>query len=324
MVAPLGLYSGQPLGRWAVTPSKKSLLLIGGAGFAGSHMARLMAADYQVFAYGRQVDVRDVNALKHAVSLSKPDLVVNFASITTVRESFSNPAAAYDITFKGMLNLLTVLKEAAFSGRILNVSSSEIYGHPHPEELPSTESSDLRPMSPYSVAKLAAEFLCYQWWQSEGMEIMTARPFTHIGPGQSDRFAISNFSRQIAEIMLGQREPVMHVGDLSTTRDFTDVRDTVRAYRSILELGESGEIYNVCSGVEISLREMLDRLIAKAGIAIQVETDVAMQRPSEQRRLLGSCAKLEKATHWQPSIDLEQTLTETLGDWLTVVQSRTL
>lgn len=298
----------------------RNILLIGGTGFAGRHMARLMADDHKVFSYGSQVDVRDIDALKQAVALSKPNLVVNFASITTVRESFFDPGTAYDITFKGMLNLLTVLKETEFTGRILNVSSSEVYGHPRPEELPITESSYLRPMSPYSVAKLAAEFLCYQWWQSEGMEIMTARPFTHIGPGQSDRFAISNFSRQIAEIMLGHREPVMHVGDLSTTRDFTDVRDTVRAYRLILESGEPGEIYNVCSGGETSPHEMLDRLIAKAGVVIHVETDVAMQRASEQRRLLGSYAKLEKATHWQPRINLEQTLTETLDDWLKVLQ----
>lgn len=299
---------------------KKNVLLIGGAGFAGRHMANLLADDYQVFAHGRQVDVRDIDALKQAVAVSKPDLVVNFASITTVRESFSDPRATYDIAFNGMLNLLTVLKEVAFTGRVLSVSSSEVYGHPRPEELPLTESSSLRPMSPYSVAKLAAEFLCHQWWQSEGMEIMIARPFTHIGPWQSDRFAIANFSRQVAEIMLERREPVIYVGDLSTTRDFTDVRDTVRAYRSILESGGAGEVYNVCTGVETSLHEMLDRLIAKAGVVIHVEIDTAVQRTTEQRRLLGSYAKLEKATHWQPRIDLEQTLTDTLEDWLKVLQ----
>lgn len=300
---------------------KQNVLLIGGAGFVGRHMAHLMRDEYQVFSYGHEIDVRDIDALERVVTDSKPDLVINFASITTVKESFSDPRIAYEITFNGMLNLLTALKTNGFFGRVLNISSSEVYGHPLSDELPLTESSPLRPMSPYAVAKLASEFLCHQWWQSEGLEIMIARPFTHIGPGQSERFAISNFSRQIAEIMLGRRKPVMHVGDLSTTRDFTDVRDTVRAYRSILQSGEPGEIYNVCSGTETSLHKMLINLLEKSGVNIRVETDATIQRASEQRRLLGSFEKLKTISNWQPRIRIEETLIDTLEYWLKTLQS---
>ncbi|MEE2782523.1 MAG: GDP-mannose 4,6-dehydratase [Pseudomonadota bacterium] len=298
-----------------MTSEKKNVLLLGGTGFAGRHMVKELE-DCQVFAYGKEVDVRDRDALRTAVAQSQPEWVIFFASITTVRESLVDPKATYEIAFTGMLNLLTILKDTGFSGKVLQVSSSEVYGHPTPEELPLRETSSLRPMSPYSVAKLAAEFLSYQWWRSDGLEIVTARPFTHVGPGQSDRFAISNFSRQIAEIKLGRREPVMRVGDLSTTRDITDVRDTVRAYRMLLESGKPGEVYNVCSGVETSLKGMLDSLVTNSKQRIKVETDTDMLRAKEQQHLCGSYEKLQVATGWRPVFGLERTLTDTLDDWL--------
>ena len=248
-----------------MTRKRKNVLLLGGTGFAGRHMANLLPEDHQVFVYGSEVDIRDIDAIRTVVEQSAPEWVANFASITTVLESFSDPEGTYDIAFRGMLNLLTALKETGFSGKVLNLSSSEVYGHPSAYELPISETSPLRPMSPYSVAKLAAEFLSYQWFRSEGMYIMIARPFTHIGPSQSDRIAISSFSRQIDEIVLGHREPGFRIGDLSTTRDLTAVRDTVRGYHMLLESGEAGEIYNVCSGMETSLQGALDRLVSKAG-----------------------------------------------------------
>ncbi len=295
---------------------RKNVLLLGGAGFAGRHMEQLLAADHHVLTCGSEVDVRDINAIRRIVSQCQLDWVVNFASITTVKESFENPSATYDIGFLGTLNLLTALKEVSFSGKVLNISSSEVYGHPLSGELPISEATTLRPMSPYAVSKVAAEFLCYQWSCCEKIRVVTARPFTHIGPGQSERFAVANFSKQIAEIQLGLKEPVIYVGDLSTTRDFTDVRDTVRAYRLLLENGEAGEIYNVCSGMEVSLQNVLDQLIAKTGMTIRVEIDKSILRVAEQRRLLGSCEKIKQAIHWEPEISLAQTLSDTLDFWL--------
>lgn len=300
---------------------RRNVLLLGGKGFAGRHMEQLLRADHDVLSCGREIDVRDMNAVRDAVRQCKPDWVLNFASVTTVRESFEDPAATYDIGFLGTLNLLTALKETGFSGTVLTISSSEVYGHPLPAELPISEAAALRPMSPYAVAKVAAEFLSYQWNGCEQFRIVTARPFTHIGPGQSARFAVSNFAKQIAEIRLGIREPVLHVGDLFTTRDFTDVRDTVRAYRMLLERGEGGETYNVCSGREVGMRDVLDQLIAGAGMDIRVETDANMLRAAEQRRLLGTYEKLKRATGWEPEIGLARTLPDMLDFWLHELRS---
>lgn len=297
-------------------------MLLGGKGFAGRHMQQLLAKDHHVQAHGSEVDVRDIDAIREVVGQGKWDWVVSFASITTVKESFADPSATYAIGFLGTLNILTALKEAGFDGRVLNISSSEVYGHPASDELPIAETAALRPLSPYSVAKAATEFLCYQWSRSEGIDVVTARPFTHIGPGQSVRFAVSNFSRQLAEIKLGLREAVMQVGDTSTTRDFTDVRDAVRAYRMLLEAGEPGEVYNVCSGREVSLQEVLERLIAISGMSIRVDTDSTMLRATEQRRLLGSHEKLRQATQWQPEIELKQTLSDTFDFWVRELSPR--
>lgn len=304
------------IGTLKVNGAVKKILLLGGTGFAGKHMERLLRPNHEVFAYGRKIDMRDMGAIRKVLSQHTPDWIVNFASITTVRESFSDPAMTYAIGFLGSLNLLTVLQDFGFSGRLLNISSSEVYGHPTLKELPLSESSELRPMSPYAVSKLAAEFLCYQSNCSTQFDILSARPFTHIGPGQSDRFAVSNFARQIAEVDLGIREPVIRVGDLSTTRDFTDVRDVVRAYCMLLESGKAGEAYNVCSGMETSLLNVLGQLVAKSRQAIRVETDETMLRNAEQKRLYGSYDKLNQATGWHPEIRLEQTLSDMLGYWL--------
>jgi GDP-4-dehydro-6-deoxy-D-mannose reductase len=207
------------------------------------------------------------------------------------------------------------LKEIGFQGRMLNVSSSEVYGHPSETELPITEGAPLRPMSPYAVSKSATEALCFQWSQTEQFEIITARPFTHVGPGQSDRFAISNFSKQIAEILLGRRDPVIRVGNVNMTRDFTDVRDVVGAYVSLLEKGRNGEVYNVCSGKEVSTGSLLAELVKRANIEIKVEQDCSLIRDTEQTRIYGSYEKLNSDTGWEPKIPLTKTLEDTLWYW---------
>jgi GDP-4-dehydro-6-deoxy-D-mannose reductase len=294
----------------------RQALIIGGTGFVGVHLQRLMRQDFAVTATGHGSDLRDADQVRRLVAGVAPDIVVNLASITTVRESFANPYETYRIGFLGTLNLLVALKESGFEGRMLNVSSSEIYGHPEETELPLTEHSPIRPMSPYAVSKSATEQLCFQWTQSERFEIVTARPFTHMGPGQSDRFAISNFSRQIAEITLGRREPVIRVGSLETTRDFTDVRDVAGAYMMLLAKGRSGQAYNVCSGREVSMDAVLKRLVERAKIDIRVEHDPALARDSEQKRIVGSYGKLNKDTGWDPEVPLEKTLGDTVSHWL--------
>ena len=294
---------------------KRKALLIGGTGFVGGHLERHLLADYDVTATGHNADIRDENQVRHLAARIMPDVVVNLASITTVRESFKHPLETYKIGFWGTLNLLNALKDIGFNGRMLQIGSSEVYGFPLPEQLPISETEPLHPMSPYSVSKAATEALCYQWSQTECFEIVMARPFTHIGPGQSDRFAVSNFAKQIAEIKSGRREPVLYVGDLEATRDYTDVRDIVGAYDLLLQKGANGGIYNVCSGTERPTRLLLNRLLDIAGVSAAISQDPARTRASEQRRVCGNNKKLVEATGWRQSISLDTTLANILSYW---------
>ena len=294
----------------------KTALLVGGNGFVGRHMQRALLQGFKVIATDRSYDIRDAVKIRNLVKNISPDIVVNFASITTIRESFQDPLDTYRIGFLGTLNLLEALKESAFKGRMLNISSSEIYGSPSIDLLPVNEEATLRPMSPYSVSKVSTEALCFQWSQTEDFEIVTARPFTHIGPGQSDRFAISNFAKQLAEISLGKRDPVINVGNLHATRDITDVRDVVRAYALLLERGCNGQAYNICSGVEISINTLLNELIELTELEVSIEFDDSLLRNVEQKRIYGSYEKIHKETDWKPMLSLRQTLGDTLSYWV--------
>jgi GDP-4-dehydro-6-deoxy-D-mannose reductase len=215
-----------------------------------------------------------------------------------------------------MLNLLEVLGETGFKGKLLFASSSQVYGHPHADEFPIRESSPLTPMTSYAVGKIAAEYLCQYWYQCHGIKTIVARPFTHIGPGQPDQFSISSFSRQIAQIMLGLNEPVIRVGNLNTTRDLTDVRDIARAYWSLIDKGHVGEIYNVCSGTERNMSQVLDQLISMSGHSIEVESNTIKFRKNDLQRIQGSFDKINQDIGWTPQIDLSTTLQDLLGYWV--------
>jgi GDP-4-dehydro-6-deoxy-D-mannose reductase len=293
----------------------KKALLIGGTGFAGQHMGQLLSADYLVTSVGSGHDVCDREKVFSLVEKENPDVVVNMAFITTVRETFADPDKAFQIGYFGMLNLISALKNYNFKGRLLNISSSEVYGHPDYKSLPMDEFTPLRPMSPYSVTKIATEALCFQQSQTEGIDIVTARPFTHIGPGQSDRFALSSFSKQIAEILLGMRDPVIRVGSLDSTRDITDVRDVVQAYKLLLEQGSNGEVYNICSGHEVTIKSLLEKLISKSGIEIRIVQDNKLMRGCEQQRICGNYHKLKQRTGWKPKISIDQTLIDMIDSW---------
>lgn len=294
---------------------KKRLLVLGGTGFVGSHIKSILSSKYDVYLSGREVDVRNAERVHELVARQMPEEVMHLAAVTTVVESFQNPSETYEINFGGTLNLLMALRQCHFKGRVLYVGSSQVYGSPLVGELPVTEESPLRPMNPYAVSKIAAEALCYQWSQTEKFEIVMARPFNHIGPGQSERFAIADFARQVAEIRLGRRKSVLQVGDIDETRDFTDVRDVVRAYAALLKNGRNGNVYNVCSGVERSVRSLIEHLIALANVDVQVEQDASRMRPAELRRLWGSFTKLQTDTGWQPQIKVEQSLADIMNDW---------
>jgi GDP-4-dehydro-6-deoxy-D-mannose reductase len=292
------------------------LLLTGSDGFVGSvlmhHRTCLPLADDD-----GSVDLRDRDRVRRAVERIAPDAVIHLAAQTFVPASFKHPRETYEINFLGTFALLEALKAADFSGRFLFVGSGDGYGVVAPDELPVDESHPLRPRSPYAVSKVAAEALCYQWTQSERFEIVMTRSFNHIGPGQSDRFVVSDFARQVVEIRKGLREPLISTGDIDVTRDFTDVRDVVQAYLMLLERGKSGEAYNVCSGAEYSIRDVLQRLLRLAGVEATVERDPSRVRHAEQRRMCGSPRKLQSDTGWTRQFSLEKSLQDVLHDWET-------
>jgi len=283
-------------------------------------MARLVGAEpdlgpWRLIDVPPALDLRDPEAAAALVTETAPDAVIHLAAQSWVPDAFRDPELTLQVNILGTLNLLQALRRTGFRGRMVFVSTGDVYGSVPDNELPIKEDRLPAPRNPYAVSKLAAEALCYQWSVTEGMEITIARAFNHIGPRQSERFVVSDFARQIAEIKLGRRQPTVSVGDIDVTRDFTDVRDVVRAYFALLRDGQSGEIYNICSGREQSIRALLHRLAAIAGVAISIQQDPRRLRKSEQRRMVGDPAKMHRATGWQSTTELDESLASMLHEW---------
>ena len=275
------------------------------------------------------IDIRDAGRIKSFLSNSDIpafDAVIHLAAQGFVPESFKNPLETFDINFTGTYNLLSALKEIGFRGKILYVSSGDIYGLADESGLPIKEEYPLQPRNPYAVSKVAVEALCYQWSVVEDMQFIIARPFNHIGPNQSERFVVSSFAKQVIEIELGLRKPAISAGNIDVTRDFLDVRDVAGAYKLLLEK-ETGydyninkninkfDIFNVCSEVEVSIRSILNTMFEITGIEAKIEIDEAKLRTNEQKRICGSNGKLKNYTGWQPKIPLEQSLEYILNYW---------
>ena len=260
------------------------------------------------------LDVRS-QELATAIGAIRPDAVIHLAALTSVAGSFRDPDGFFAVNFHGTWNLLKALKGVHFRGRLIYVGSGDCYGAVADSALPVGESTPLRPRSPYAVAKVAAEALCYQWSQTENIDVVIARPFNHIGPGQDERFVIASFARQIARMLAGTAAPKLRCGDLTVTRDFTDVRDVVDAYLALLRSGGTGEAYNIGSGREVRVRDVLEMLIKIAGIEVETSVDPAMLRAGEQRRVVADVSKIAEDTGWRASTPLEQTLTDTLNYW---------
>jgi GDP-4-dehydro-6-deoxy-D-mannose reductase len=290
------------------------LLLTGSDGFVGSELRHRVSCIPLSDEQG-SVDLRDADRLRRTVARIASDAVIHLAAQAFVPASFERPRETYEINFFGTLNLVKALKAAGFKGRFLFVRSGDTYGIVAPDELPIDEARPLRPRSPYAVSKVAAEALCYQWSQSETFEIVMMRSFNHIGPGQSERFVVSALARQVVEIRKGHWAPAILTGDIDVTRDFTDVRDVVVAYLLLLEQGRRGEVYNVCSGLEQPIRELLMRLLRLAGVDATVEQDPSRMRHAEQRRICGSPQKLERETGWRRRYALDTSLADILNDW---------
>lgn len=296
---------------------KKRLLVTGLSGFVGQHLQAWFDhhdSGWELITTDQKLELNDPDSLSTWCA-HRPDAVIHLAGQTFVPEAFRDPASTIQINLLGTLNLLQALKAAGFSGDFLYVSSGDVYGQVGEGQIPIRESLLAAPRNPYAVSKLSAEHLCLQWGYSEGWRVMVARPFNHIGAGQKDSFVIASVAQQIMRIRAGLHAPQLLVGDIDVTRDFLDVRDVVSAYFEILAKGTSGETYNVCSGQELTIRELIQEMAALAGIELELIQDPARMRRAEQRRVCGSFAKLHDATGWKPKITIKQTLTTILSDW---------
>jgi GDP-4-dehydro-6-deoxy-D-mannose reductase len=293
-----------------VTP----LLVTGLTGFVGSYLAGEEGV-FDLCVDGRLADLRIASEVEAAVAAVQPQAVIHLAAQSSVGISLDDPRQTFDVNFGGTLNLLSALRARNFRGRMLYVGSGDVYGSVPEGRLPVAEDTPLHPRNPYAVSKVAAEALCYQWSQAGLFEIVMARPFNHIGPRQNTNFAVSDFARQLVACRKGKAPPRLRVGDIDITRDFTDVRDIVRAYLALLATGRNGEAYNVCSGVERSLRQIVEALSQACGIEVDIEVDTDRLRPSEQRRMCGSPAKLRADTQWEPAVPFDTTLRDIIAYW---------
>jgi GDP-4-dehydro-6-deoxy-D-mannose reductase len=312
-----------------------AILVTGAAGFAGSHVLELLsrdaAAGADIVAWHRPggtpprpsalsttspgvrwdaVDLLDRRAVAEVIARLRPRAVYHCAGEAHVGRAWDSTEATFAINVRGTHHLLDALERAGVDARVLVPSSAMVYA---PADEPLTEDHPLRPSSPYGVSKLAQEML---GTRAHGpVSVLIARAFNHMGPGQDPHFAASGFARRIADIEHGRWKPEISVGNLDARRDLTDVRDTVRAYRLILERGQPGRPYNVCSGRAITIRHLLDRLVERARVPVTVQVDPARLRPNDIPLLLGDPARLHGELGWKAEISLEQTLDDLLEYW---------
>jgi GDP-4-dehydro-6-deoxy-D-mannose reductase len=295
----------------------RQVLITGAEGFVGAYLTAHLAAAYPAWRVTGTMrdeagagsplvrcDLRDADAAIMVVRAVRPGMVVHLAGQSNVPASFADPEATLTNNIIGTLHLLDACRAHAPDARLLIVSSNEVYGPTPPEAQPLREDRPLRPVNPYAVSKAAQEMLALQYAHSYGLDVIVARPFNHIGPGQTDRFVVGAFARQIVEVERGARR-VISVGNLDAERDFTDVRDVVRAYALLLDRG----------GRAIAIAAVLETLRGLAQVNVAIEQDPDRLRPSDVPVMIGDTTRLRRATGWEPEIPLVQSLGETLTWW---------
>lgn len=291
-------------------------LITGGGGFVGHWLAdHLRERGDDVVSVDKEVDVTDPASLLPALVDAAPDAVYHLAALTHVGQSWDDPLNVLEVNVIGTGAVLAAARRCGSDPRILIVSSAEVYGAvTDPSRLPLDEEAPTAPLTPYAASKLAAEALAVQAFLGHGQRVVIVRPFNHIGPGQSPNFAVAALAQRIVEAGRDGATSIP-VGNLTARRDFTDVRDVVRAYRLLIESGEPGVVYNVCSGRDVSIQEIADGLLELAGTTLALETEPALMRPVEVPVLRGDPARLSAVTGWKPEIPLEQTLSDVLDYW---------
>ena len=311
---------------------RSRVLVTGAAGFVASHLGEVCAErdDLELvglqrptgvtralprgFVAGVEADLLDQDGLNQAVTSSRADVIIHLAGQSSVHESYNNPGGTLLANVLGTQHLLWAAEKAAVR-RVLVVGSADEYGEVTAEDVPLREDRPLAPLSPYAVSRVAQGALCSEFARRKTVEIVRTRTFPHTGRRRGAVFAESSFARQIAEIELERAAPVIRVGNLDAIRDFSDVREVIHSYLLLLEKGESGSVYNVCSGKGIAMREILSALVARSTVSVEIQVDPTRLRRSDLPVLIGDPSRLRAAVGFAPSGGLEAALEELLDEW---------
>ena len=290
-------------------------LVTGGRGFVGGWLTEhLVQEGDDVVATGEEVDVTDPAAVRASIDEIRPDAIYHLAGWASVGSSWGDPASTFLVNANGVVHVLDAARRLDPVPRVLVVSSAEVYGKVQPAQLPLTEDTALSPASPYAASKVAAEVAARQAFLGYGLPVFVVRPFNHIGPRQAPGFVVSDLAKRIVEAeRTGGR--VLEMGNAAPRRDLTDVRDVVRAYRLLVAGGEPGQIYNVCSGEDVLIGDLAQRLISLSGVDLELRPQSVELRPVDVPVLRGDASRLRSATGWTPEIPLDETLRDVLAYW---------
>ncbi|BAH42731.1 GDP-6-deoxy-D-lyxo-4-hexulose reductase [Brevibacillus brevis NBRC 100599] len=317
-------------------------LITGVTGFAGSHLAEYLLSRGDVDVYGtfrsltkkeqlgnlidrvhmENCELKDPQSVNELIQRIKPDLIFHLAAQSFVPTSLSSPADTMVNNIVPQLHLFEAVRNHAVACKIQIACSSEEYGLVYPEEIPIKETNPLRPLNPYAVSKIAQDYLGYQYHHSYGLAIIRTRTFHHTGPRRGESYVTSNFAKQIAQIELGLQEPKVHVGNLEAIRDFTDVRDIVKAYWLAITRGEPGDVYNISAGTRYTIEDMLKTLLALTDVQVEIHVDTNRLRPSDVDIVLGDSSLFREKTGWEPEISFQQTMEDLLNYWRSVLRQQ--
>jgi GDP-4-dehydro-6-deoxy-D-mannose reductase len=304
----------------------RRIFITGGTGFVGSHLVRFLKPSKAKIVSASssksrceepgveylKVDIRNPDEVRAAVREVVPSEIYHLAGVSAVDASWNDPRLTFDVNVLGSYNVFEAAMKLSSPPRILNVSTSQVYAR---SASPLTESSPLGPENPYAATKAMAELLTVQYRKSTSGGIITARAFNHAGPGQLANFVLSSMAKQFAEVGLGLRPASLALGNVDVKRDFTDVRDVVRAYKMLIDEGNPGEIYNVCSGKKVGLREVIDMFRALLNVDVTIDTDAKKVRSNDADTIWGDPSKIRQQRGWFPHIALAKTLQDMLTYW---------
>ena len=305
-------------------------LVVGGGGFVGPYLVKHLKEEQGMEVYVTKteketldmdcsgiynLDILELSQVAELLNKIRPDYIFHLAAQSSVAYSWKNPGLTIDVNIKGCVNLLDGIRQLDYKPRVLLIGSGEEYGHIKDGECPIVEDNVLRPGNIYAATKSCQNMLGKIYSDAYDMDVMMVRAFNHIGPNQTPVFVVADFCEQVADIENGQAEPVIYVGNLSARRDFTDVRDVVRAYAMLVKDGKRGETYNVGRGHAVAIQEILERIVALSDKDIEVRVDESKLRPVDVPIIEPDITKIRETVGWEPEIELETTLKETLEYW---------